>query len=78
MRTNIYSMVKTAGMVMPYQVATGPSGSQPHEQGGEYGQRNVERCGGYGAIAMASALGAATAAAGYGPAMGYLRVTNSR
>ena len=50
MNNNIYSMVKTAGMVMPYQAATGPSGSASHEQGGKYGQENVRRLGGYKGI----------------------------
>lgn len=72
MNTNVYQMVKTA-MVMPYQAATGPSGSQAHEQGGEYGQRNVERCGGYGNIAALSIGAAAAGLAGLGPTTRYVQ-----
>ena len=49
MNSSIYSMVKS-GMIMPMHVATGAPGSQPHEEGGEYGQQNVKRVGGYEGI----------------------------
>lgn len=47
---NKTAMYKQAGMVMPYQAATGPSGAAPHEQGGKYGQERIKSLGGFKGI----------------------------